>query len=215
VDADPKAVVASGYDRITAAYLRLVESMGPRVRDKYLRIIEARLPRDTRLLELGCGAGAPVTRTLTAAFDVTAVDISANQLALARVNAPLARIARADMTRLPFRNGTFDALAAFYSTTHVPRVQHPALLAEVRRVLRPGALVVITMGARDNPDAVEADWLGAPMFFSHFDGDTNTALVRDAGFTIVASTDEPELEFGYPVSFRWIVATRDAAAAAP
>jgi len=212
---DPKTIVAAGYDRITANYLRLVESGGPAVRDRYLRVLHERLPHGARLLELGCGAGVPMTRALTAAFDVTAIDISANQIALARANAPRARLARADMTRLPVADTTFDALAAFYSTTHVPRAQHRALLAEIHRVLRPGALVVLTMGARDNPDDVEADWLGAPMFFSHFDGDTNTALVRAAGFTIVSSIDETELEFGNPVSFRWIVATAGSAAAAP
>jgi hypothetical protein len=64
------------------------------------------------------------------------------------------------------------------------------------------------MGARDNPDGYDDDWLGAPMFFSHYDGHTNERLVRDAGFDILHARDETEDEYGVPVTFRWIVARR-------
>jgi ubiquinone/menaquinone biosynthesis C-methylase UbiE len=209
VTRDPKTIVAAGYDRISRSYLRLVDSGGPAVRQKYLRIIRERVPAGARILELGCGAGAPMTRTLSAAYDVVALDISPNQLALARANAPAARLLRADMTRLPFAHASMDAVAAFYSTTHVPRAEHRSLLAEIRRVLRPRALVVLTTGFSDTPGYVDPDWLGAPMFFSHYDGDTNVALVRDAGFSIVSAQDELEYEFGVPVRFRWVVARHD------
>lgn len=203
-----KAIVAAGYDRITERYQRLVDNGGYEVRDKYLAIIDAAIPKGARILELGCGSGDPMTRTLSASYDVTGVDISANQLALARTNAPSAGLLRADMARLPIADARFDACAAFYSMTHVPRTEHPALLAEVCRVLGPRALIVLTMGASDNPNQREDDWLGAPMFFSHFDGETNTALVRDAGFDIQSSQVEMVPENGVPVRFRWIVARR-------
>jgi SAM-dependent methyltransferase len=124
------------------------------------------------------------------------------------VNAPHARLLRGDMVRLPFGAGRFDAVAAFYSTTHVPRAEHAALLGEVRRVLRPAGLAVLTMGYNDNPDGMDENWLGAPMFFSHFDGDANVRLVRDAGFEVLSADDETAPEDGVPVTFRWVVARR-------
>lgn len=206
MERDPKQIVASGYDRITEAYLRLVRSMGPHVREKYLRALAERVPAGGPVLELGCGAGTPMTQALSARFRTIGLDISPNQLALARQNAPLASLLRGDMVRLPFREDAFDAVAAFYSMTHVPRVEHASLLAGIARVLRPGGCAVLTMGSADNPDGIDEDWLGAPMFFSHFDGDRNVALVREAGFEIVSAEDERELEYGIPVSFRWVVA---------
>ncbi|MFI5179490.1 MAG: class I SAM-dependent methyltransferase [Vicinamibacterales bacterium] len=203
---DPKQIVAGGYDRITKAYLRLVESMGPHVREKYLRALAESAPAGGRVLELGCGAGTPMTQALSARFRTIGLDISPNQLALARQYAPLASLLRGDMVRLPFRDRSFDAVAAFYSMTHVPRAEHASLLAGIARVLRPGGHAVLTMGSADNPDGIDEDWLGAPMFFSHFDGDRNVALVREAGFEIVSAEDERELEYGIPVSFRWVVA---------
>lgn len=208
MDLNPRAVVVTGYDRIGQAYLRLVESGGPRVRDKYLAIMREHVPAGARIIELGCGAGTPMTQALVPRYAMVALDISAAQLALARMQAPGAQLARADMVRLPFTAASADAVAAFYSMTHVPRSEHRHLLAEVHRVLRPGGLVILTTGANDNPDGIEDDWLGAPMSFSHFDGETNTRLVREAGFDIVSSDDEWEDEYGVPVRFRWIVATR-------
>lgn len=206
MERDPKQIVASGYDRITQAYLRLVESSGSHVREKYLRALADRVPAGERVLELGCGAGTPMTQALSARFRTLALEISPNQLALARQNAPLASLLRGDMVRLPFRNDSFEAVAAFYSVTHVPRAEHASLLADIARVLRPGGCAVLTMGSADNPDGIDEDWLGAPMFFSHFDGDRNVALVRESGFEIVSAEDERELEYGVPVSFRWVVA---------
>jgi hypothetical protein len=40
------------------------------------------------------------------------------------------------------------------------------------------------MGAGSTEAAVEADWRGVPMYFSHFDGATNRRLVEDAGLRI-------------------------------
>ena len=204
---NPKRIVAHGYDAISQNYLKLIENMGPRVREKYLTVVEQNLPDGSLVLEMGCGAGAPMTQRLVRHYRVIALDISREQLALAVRNVPEADFVLADMTRLPFR-AAFDAVIAFYSMTHVPRDEHVALLRDIYRLLRPGGLFVATMGHGDCHDIVEADWLGAPMFFSHFDGETNVRLVKEAGFNILTSEDEWEQEYGTPACFRWIVGRR-------
>jgi hypothetical protein len=37
------------------------------------------------------------------------------------------------------------------------------------------------MGAGSTSASVEPDWLGVPMYFSHFDGATNRRLVQERG----------------------------------
>lgn len=207
-DRSPKRVVAEGYDRITRRYLALVKSMDPAVRQKYLAVLDAALADGARVLELGCGAGVPITEHLARRFRVTGLDLSPGQLDMARRCVATAEFVRGDMAALAFADAAFDAVVAFYAIIHVPRDEHGQVLAEAFRVLRPGGLLVMTAGTGESADVVEEDWLGAPMFFSHFDGDTTERLVSGTGFEVMTARDERELEYGVPVQFRWIVARK-------
>jgi SAM-dependent methyltransferase len=206
---EPKKIVVEGYDGITLEYLELVKSMGSTVRTKYLEMLTVLLSPDATVLELGCGAGIPMTRRLIdEGFKVTGVDISPEQLALAGKNVPEANLILGDMTTLEFDDNSCDAVTAFYSITHIPRVEHPDLFILIFRILRPGGILVANLGKDDLPDSVEDDWLGKPMFFSHYDADTSEAMIRKIGFEIISANDEPEMEYDRPVCFRWFVARK-------
>ena len=140
-----------------------------------------------------------MTRALAVGRRVTGVDISARQIELARAAVPEATFVQADMTALDLAPASLDAVVAFYSLTHVPRADLPQLLAAVRRWLRPGGILIASMGAQEAPDAVEPDWLGAPMFFSHHGAKKNRAMVRHAGF---------ELEDRHDALFLWVIGRR-------
>ena len=85
--------------------------------------------------------GLHIPLLLELGWSVTGVDISADQLCVARtrVNGG-AELIHADATALPFPDGSFDAaLSAF---THTDVEDFGALLAEAIRVLRPAASFV-------------------------------------------------------------------------
>ncbi len=139
------------------------------------------------MLDVGCGAGIPITERLSRKFQVTGVDFSPRQIALARVNVPGARFVRADMRALTFPDASFDAICCVYAMIHVPRRLHGLILRAFARMLRPSGLLFVCMGAEDLPAAREADYLGAPMYWSHYDAPTNLRLIRGAGFRVVWS----------------------------
>jgi hypothetical protein len=112
------------------------------------------------------------------------------------------------MTQLDFGPGTFDAVAAFYSITHVPHEEHASLFLAIRSWLRPGGLFLAALGARSSDGAVENDWLGVPMYFSHFDSETNIQLLAEAGFRILEANEETANEDGLPATFLWVLAVR-------
>jgi SAM-dependent methyltransferase len=149
-----------------------------------------------------------MTRRLAARFHVTGVDLSARHIALAQAAIPQATFIQADMAAVDFPPSSYDAVAAFYSIIHVPREEHTDLLRRIAGWLRPGGLLVATMGANDTPAGVEADWLGAPMYWSHFDSATNRGLVTAAGLELLESREETEDEDGTPVTFLWVVARK-------
>lgn len=205
---DPKRVVADGYDRIAERYVAWSRGGGEDPRDRYLAFLEERLPAAAAVLELGCGTGALTTERLAARFAVTGVDISGRSIELARRHVPAATFLQADMAALRFAPGSFDAVAAFYSITHVPREEHAPLLRAIAHWLRPGGLLVASMGTGSWAGDVEADWLGAPMYFSHHDAETNRRLVRDAGLRLLSAREESTDEDGTAVPFLWVVAER-------
>ncbi len=197
-------MVAHGYDIVAEAYLK--QYGRSIVRDRWLGQLLALLPNGARVLDLGCGAGIPVARQLVArGFAVVGVDGSAYQIKLAGRNVPRAEFIHADMTKLGFASASFDGIAAFYSMTHVPREEHAALLQRVANWLKPAGIFLASLGAGDLP-GWRGEWLGAEMFFSHYDAETNRRLVRDAGFAIErAELIDQDQDDG---RFLWVVARR-------
>ena len=105
---------------------------------------ELLFPPGTRLLEVGCGAGAQTALLLrrNPKLHVTGVDLSADQLAAARRHFrghPAQKrltLLQANATALPFPRGTFDAALSVWFLEHVP--DPLPILKEIRLVLRPG-----------------------------------------------------------------------------
>ncbi len=205
---DPKRIVQLGYDAIAERYLAWSGDRPSPTRQRWLDLVLAELPPAAGILELGCGAGVPMTAALAEHHRVHGVDISAHQVALAIRNVPAATFQQADMAAIDFPKGSFDAVVAFYALTHLPREEQGPLLKRIARWLRPGGLFFATMGVRADPGTVEADWLGAPMYFSHHDAATNRRLVEKAGLTVARAEIESEDEDGQPVEFLWLMARK-------
>ena len=180
-----RLTVESGYDRMAEQYLATKDPEDP-LALAALEDLASLLPPEAAVLDLGCGAGVPVTRWLAdRGFAITGVDVSARQLELACANVPEGTFLKADMTEVIFEPETFDAVVAFHSIIHVPRTEHPALLKSIHRWLEPGGALLATMTVADY-EGRDDDWegWGAPMVWSHYDENANVAMLRDAGFEI-------------------------------
>ncbi len=179
-----KRVVETGYDRVAERYLASKDAEDPTTLAA-LDELARELSPGAAVLDLGCGAGVPATRRLAQRFAVTGVDLSTRQLELARQHVPAANFLKADMTDLSFAPEAFAAVVAFHSIIHLPRAEHPALLGKIRRWLKPGGVFLATW-ALGEWEGEENDWegWGAPMRWSHHDGETSLELLRGTGFAI-------------------------------
>ncbi len=165
-----------------------------------------------RVLDLGCQHGL-----MTGAFDrpgrsVVAVDLNLESLKIAGRGQPRWSLAGADARTLPFRAERFDAINFAEVIEHLsdPR----AALAEIRRCLRPGGIVLLTTNNRHgltwrdwlNPLCVaeriaglvwpallpppalvwQDEALGLAFYHTDFDRREIRQLIRDAGLEIVS-----------------------------
>jgi SAM-dependent methyltransferase len=205
---DPKQIVARGYDRIAERYAAWAGASWEGGRARCGELLLQRLPPGAAVLDLGCGTGVPVARELATRFAVTGVDCSPRSIALAKRNVPGGTFFQADMSSLDFPAASFDAVIAFYSIIHVPRAEHPALLRAIAGWLRPGGVFVASLGAGEADDGYEEDWLGAPMYWSHFNGATNRRLIEAAGLRLLLAEEITEDEDGAPATFLWVAAEK-------
>ena len=203
-----KRVVETGYDRMAERYLASKDAEDPTTLAA-LDELARELSPGAAVLDLGCGAGVPATRRLAQRFAVTGVDLSTRQLELARQHVPAANFLKADMTDLSFAPEAFAAVVAFHSIIHLPRAEHPALLGKIRRWLKPGGVFLATW-ALGEWEGEENDWegWGAPMRWSHHDGETSLELLRGAGFAIERAEDRTTRGTRGDESWLWVFARK-------
>ncbi|MDQ6848689.1 MAG: class I SAM-dependent methyltransferase [Actinomycetota bacterium] len=202
---DSVSIVAAGYDAIASRYLAWGEQITDDPKLAYLAELDGRLADGSHIVDLGCGAGTPTCELLAHRHTVLGVDVSGEQIRLARSRVPAARFEQRDLTALDLPSGSLDAVIALYSLIHVPRERHADLLVRIRSWLRPGGLLLATFGTGVS-DGVQDDFLGVAMYFSSFDVAVGRRLVLDAGFTLVHDDEVTIHEPSGPVRFLWILA---------
>jgi len=202
----PKEIVARGYDAIALRYAEWagqIDSPVMELRERY-GVEPAQGPD---FIALCGGRGAPATRELARRHRVTGVDISAVQVELARHHVPEASFVHGDAMELDVAPASLDAVVALFVFGHVPAEEQSGLIARIGGWLRAGGFFLGTFAAGDGGEEIDADWLGAPMFFASLGGEAYGQLLREAGLEPVRDEVLVQHEPGHgDVSFRWTLA---------
>ncbi|MDE3000033.1 MAG: class I SAM-dependent methyltransferase [Gemmatimonadota bacterium] len=180
-ETDYRAFVRAAYDRCAMDY---ANQRSPAAGVE-LNLIEERLAPGSRVLDVGCGAGIPVSRQLADKFKVTGVDISSSMIGMARKNVPSARFIRTDVLETGFPAAGFDAIVSYYAIFHIPRQEHRELFRRFARWLRPGGLLLFTVAPNDDgPGYTEDDFFGETMYWSNFGPGTYRKILTETGFEV-------------------------------
>lgn len=102
--------------------------------------IAARLPSSAKVLDMGCGAGFLTHELSKAGHEVVGVDLSEDSLRIARKLDESGQIKYlcADVTAVPLKESSFDAVCAMDLLEHVENPR--AVVQEASRLLKPGGL---------------------------------------------------------------------------
>ena len=159
---DPSMLYSSGIYRDADDTLEAAQA------EKLARILESlELSGGETLLEIGCGWGALATAAAQANARVTAITISAEQLAGARSRIAEAGVAdRAEVRFEDYRDttGTFDRLVSIEMIEAVGEENWPLFFGTVSNRLKPGGSAVIQAITihedafaryRENPDFIQ------------------------------------------------------------
>lgn len=129
--------VAGRYDRMNA-----VMTFGQERRWRRVVADSLALRPGMRVLDLAAGTGVSTAPFAAGGAAAVACDFSAGMLAVGRRRHPQLTFVAGDALRLPFAEGSFDAVTVSFGLRNVADL--PRALAELARVTRPdGKLVVL------------------------------------------------------------------------
>ncbi|MCJ1326638.1 hypothetical protein MMC10_003303 [Thelotrema lepadinum] len=208
-EGSPEFLAKEGYDAQAKRYLDWTLSK-PSLREQSVRKLLDLLsdPSSATVLELGCGAGIPVTKMLAEGCkSVVANEISSAQIELAReylVELNNIELKEGSMTELDFPDGEFDAVVAMYSIVHLDPEGQKLIFEKIRRWVKLGGLLLVNLGTEALPGRTAPGWLGMKAaYWSSFGQEENERLIEDSGFKVLSSEisdDAGDARYGWYVA---------------
>ncbi len=154
------------------------------------------MPSGGRVLDVGCGHGAPVVATLLErGFEVTGIDVSESMLARARAAYPAATFRNCLPTELTEQD-TYDGICSFFALLHTDPIELRVSLLRLWRALKPGGYLLIgsllsNVNARQGP---MYRFKGQMVWGCEFSSDELvSALTAQDRFAIVARTEDVQV----------------------
>jgi ubiquinone/menaquinone biosynthesis C-methylase UbiE len=184
--------VSVHYDKVADDYDNHYDASNGR--DYYSHICDgviSALPKNGKLLDIGCGTGLFMQRYLKTGREAIGIDISQGMIRRAKTRR-VSDVALGTAEVLPFRNESFDAVSSLLAFSYF---QHPeSMLEESFRVLKPGgSLSICTLGRNIFTSMVPAAYrigeklnvkrVGMAYFSEHYYKEEEIKkLLEDVGF---------------------------------
>ncbi|MCL4235063.1 MAG: methyltransferase domain-containing protein [Deltaproteobacteria bacterium] len=128
------------YEWIAPHYDRLLGRVNAAFAGIALRLLDP--PPGARVLDVACGTGAAVEQYLRAGLDATGLERSPHMSAQANKRLVGGQLVIGDATAMPFGDAEFAAATIMLALHEMDPPVRGAVLAEIARVLKPGAPLV-------------------------------------------------------------------------
>jgi SAM-dependent methyltransferase len=187
MDAHARSDCQTSYDRVADEYVRRIfDELQHKPLDRQLLDRFAACVRDVGpACDMGCGPGHIARYLHERGVHICGVDLSPAMIDRASRLTPGVEFRQGDMLALDTPAGTWAGIAALYSIIHIPRGDMVRALGELRRVLRPGGLLLLAFHIGD--DAIHLDeWWGQKVCvdFFLFRPEEIAGYLRATGFEV-------------------------------
>ncbi len=179
--------VEDSYNRVAAEYAQRISGelehkpLDRQLLDRFATRVEDLGP----VCDLGCGPGHVARYLHERGVQVMGLDLSAGMVEQARRLNPSIEFRQGNMLSLDIEDGALGGIVAFYSIIHVPRAEIAVALAEMKRVLRPGSVLLLAFHVGDETVHLD-EWWGqrVSVDFLFFRPEEITNSLQMAGFEI-------------------------------
>jgi SAM-dependent methyltransferase len=214
MDTPNSSNVQDAYDLVADEYVRRIyDELHHKPLDCQLLDRFAERLRDRGVVcDLGCGPGHVARYLHERGAQVCGIDLSPEMVQRARQLSPEIEFRQGDMRALDIADGAWAGVAAFYSLIHIPRDDMVRVLQEIKRVLRPGGLLLAGFHVGDDVVHME-DWWGhkVSVDFFFFRAEEMAGYLNSAGFQVEEIIErEPYAEVEHPSRRAYIFAEKPA-----
>lgn len=200
------------YDAVAEEYVRRIfdelqhKPLDRRLLDRFA----ARVREAGPACDIGCGPGHVSRYLHERGVQVCGVDLSPAMVEHAQRLTPGVEFRQGDMRALDVPDETWAGIAAFYSIIHISLSDMPRTLGELRRVLRPGGLLLLAFHIGDEVMHLEEWWgMHVCVDFFFFRPAEMAGNLTAAGFEIEEIVErEPYADVEHPSRRAYIFARR-------
>jgi 2-polyprenyl-3-methyl-5-hydroxy-6-metoxy-1,4-benzoquinol methylase len=141
------------------------------------------------VLDAGCGDGRFSAELKKRGADVTGVDLSEKALSFAKIFLPDVNFLQAGIESLPLSDKIFDFIFFIETLEHIPPENIPAVLSELKRVLKDDGMILISTPSTLIPKS--------PKHYQHFTVESLNDIFLQNGFAIeeIFGNDKKSLIF--------------------
>jgi len=174
--------VQVAYDRIAAEYACVNARMPSELAALAQELVHL-VGHPAHILDNGCGHGRDTAWFEPQSMMATGVDLSAKMLGQAR-GLVAGELLVMDMRHLAFRSAQFDGAWCCASLLHLPKHEVPCALEEIRRILKLGGALVLSVQEGSGEVWEGGYGEGAERFFARYEEGEMNALLAHRGFVV-------------------------------
>ncbi len=141
------------------------------------------VPKETRILDLGCGPGQDLRYLKSRGYRALGLDGAWPFLTWARNRTLSLPLVQGNLSRLPFGPESFNAIWAAASLIHLTKRETRQTLSVLSDTVKPGGLMAATLLHGKVSGVLSGGWLPGRYFSRWTKDELNRAVVR-AGWTV-------------------------------
>jgi SAM-dependent methyltransferase len=177
----------TSYDQVAAEYAeKFKDEMDGKPFDRNCLDRLAREVGDLGpICDMGCGPGQIARYLHRQGVATLGVDLSPRMVAEAQRLNPDVHFHQGDMLSLPDPENSWGGIAAFYCIIHIPREQIVDALREMRRVLKPGGVLLVTFHIGEETKHLD-EWWEKPvnLDFAFYLPEEMESWLKEAGYEL-------------------------------
>ncbi len=179
---DKSKQASSVYDKIAEPYAK--EFSKP---SEYIEEFLALLPKNAKILDVGCGVGVDAGFMKSEGFEIIGIDLSKEMLNIARQKFPQIEFKQQDIRELDFPPNFFDGILASCSLIHIPKKDVPSLIKKFHQIIKKdGAIYIALQGGKSEEIFVDEPFKpDEKLFLNIISFDEIKNLLVKNGFSIV------------------------------